>query len=122
MPGTWVKFRVNQGQEFVIGGYTSSGRNFDAILAGYYEGDRLIYVASVRNGFIPALRAALFHFFVELGIDTCPFANLPESHKGRWGEGLTAADMVSGQGDDHRPLSGCWRPSDEAVRALRRPC
>jgi len=23
----------------------------------------------------------------------CPFANLPERHKGRWGEGLTAADM-----------------------------
>ena len=23
----------------------------------------------------------------------CPFANLPETHKGRWGEGLTAADM-----------------------------
>jgi DNA ligase D-like protein (predicted ligase) len=93
-PGTWVKFRVNQGQEFVIGGYTPSGRNFDAILVGYYEGNQLIYVASVRNGFIPALREALFHFFVELEIDTCPFANLPESHKRRWGEGLTTADMA----------------------------
>ena len=26
-------------------------------------------------------------------ISKCPFANLPETHKGRWGEGLTAADM-----------------------------
>ena len=23
----------------------------------------------------------------------CPFANLPEAYKGRWGEGLTGADM-----------------------------
>jgi len=24
---------------------------------------------------------------------SCPFQNLPESKKGRWGEGLTAEDM-----------------------------
>jgi DNA ligase D-like protein (predicted ligase) len=92
-PGTWVKFRVNQGQELVIAGYTQSGRNFDAILVGYYEGNRLIYAASVRNGFIPASRQALFTRFAGLHIDSCPFANLPEPRKGRWGEGLTAADM-----------------------------
>jgi ATP-dependent DNA ligase len=93
-PGTWVKFRVNQGQEFVIGGYTPRGRNFDAILLGYYEGNQLIFVARVRNGFVPASRQALFRLFAGFEIDTCPFANLPESHKGRWGEGLTAADMA----------------------------
>jgi ATP-dependent DNA ligase len=26
-------------------------------------------------------------------IPKCPFASPPETHKGRWGEGLTAADM-----------------------------
>jgi bifunctional non-homologous end joining protein LigD len=26
-------------------------------------------------------------------IRECPFANLPESNKGRWGEGLTEEDM-----------------------------
>jgi DNA ligase D-like protein (predicted ligase) len=91
--GTWVKFRVNQGQEFVIGGYTPSGRNFDTILIGYYRDKRLIYVARVRNGFVPAARDALFRLFAGLRTDRCPFANLPESRKGRWGEGLTAADM-----------------------------
>jgi DNA ligase D-like protein (predicted ligase) len=92
-PGTWVKFKVNQGQELVIGGYTPSGRNFDAILVGYYEGGQLIYVARVRNGFVPASRQLLFNRFAGLQTDTCLFTNLPESHKGRWGEGLTAADM-----------------------------
>ena len=24
---------------------------------------------------------------------TCPFVNLPEAHKGRWGDGLTPTDM-----------------------------
>jgi hypothetical protein len=33
--GTWQKFRVNQGQELVIGGYTPSAKNFDALVIGY---------------------------------------------------------------------------------------
>ena len=35
--GAWQKMRVNQGQEFVIGGYTPAGRNFDAVIFGYYD-------------------------------------------------------------------------------------
>jgi bifunctional non-homologous end joining protein LigD len=35
----------------------------------------------------------VFRRFKGLQIKTCPFANLPEAKKGRWGEGLTAADM-----------------------------
>jgi hypothetical protein len=27
------------------------------------------------------------------GIETCPFSNLPEKSAGRWGQGLTAAEM-----------------------------
>ena len=26
-------------------------------------------------------------------VPDCPFVNLPETHKGRWGDGLTAEDM-----------------------------
>jgi len=28
-----------------------------------------------------------------LMVGSCPFVNLPETHKGRWGDGLTAEDM-----------------------------
>ena len=43
---------MNQGQEFVIGGYTPAGRNFDAIIFGYYDDEGpLIYAARTRNGF-----------------------------------------------------------------------
>ena len=65
----------------------------DAIVVGYYRGEDLIYVARVRNGFVPASRRQVFTRLKPLLIPKCPFANLPERHKGRWGEGLTAADM-----------------------------
>ena len=58
--GAWQKMRVNQGQEFVIGGYTIGTKTFDAVIFGYYEGDRLMYVARTRNGFTPAVRAQLY--------------------------------------------------------------
>jgi bifunctional non-homologous end joining protein LigD len=49
--GAWMKMRVNQGQELVIGGYTPSPKNFDALVIGYYDGPNLIYAARTRNGF-----------------------------------------------------------------------
>jgi len=61
--GAWQKMRVNQGQAFVIGGYTPTARNFDALIVGYYEGNRLMYVARTRNGFTPSSRASLFRQF-----------------------------------------------------------
>jgi DNA ligase D-like protein (predicted ligase) len=91
--GAWVKMRIGGGQEFVIGGYTPTPKNFDSVLVGYFEGNKLMFAARVRNGFVPALRAAVFRKFKDLESRKCPFANLPESEKGRWGEGLTAADM-----------------------------
>ena len=92
--GAWQKMRVNQGQEFVIAGYTPSPKNFDALVIGYYEGSKLMYAARTRNGFTPASRAELFKKLKPLEISGCPFANLPEKKAGRWGAGLTAAKMA----------------------------
>jgi bifunctional non-homologous end joining protein LigD len=61
--GAWQKMRLNQGQEFVIGGYTPSPKNFDALVFGYYEGSDLMYAARTRNGFTPASREQLFRKF-----------------------------------------------------------
>jgi bifunctional non-homologous end joining protein LigD len=91
--GAWQKMRINQGQEFVIGGYTLGGRTFDALVFGYYEGSRLMYVARTRNGFTPALHMQLMKRFRPLEISQCPFVNLPEKKGGRWGQGLTAEKM-----------------------------
>jgi bifunctional non-homologous end joining protein LigD len=91
--GSWVKYRLNAGQELVIGGYVPGAHGVDAIIVGYYGGKELVYVARVRNGFVPASRRQVFEKLKSLSISKCPFANLPETYKGRWGDGLTAADM-----------------------------
>lgn len=95
--GAWMKMRINQGQEFVIGGYTFGTKTFDALIFGYYDGNRLMYAARTRNGFTPAVRAQLFKKFQPLKIGECPFANLPEAKSGRWGQGLTKAKMAECQ-------------------------
>src|ERR1700756_4173598 len=61
--GAWVKMRIGGGQEFVIGGYTPSPKNFDAVLVGYFRDNKLMFAARVRNGFFPALRTAVFRKF-----------------------------------------------------------
>jgi bifunctional non-homologous end joining protein LigD len=86
--GSWAKYRLNSGQELVIGGYIPSAHGVDAIVVGYYRGEDLIYVARVRNGFVPASRCRVFARLKPLIVPKCPFANLLETHKGRWGEGL----------------------------------
>jgi bifunctional non-homologous end joining protein LigD len=50
--GSWLKMRINQGQEFVIGGYTIGTKTFDALIFGYYEGRRLIDAARTRKAVI----------------------------------------------------------------------
>ncbi len=92
--GSWVKFKVNRGQELVIGGYRPSGKNhFDALAIGYYEQDRLIFIAKLKNGFTPADRDEISARFKGLETKTCPFANLPEPKNARRGEALTADAM-----------------------------
>jgi ATP-dependent DNA ligase len=88
--GAWLKYRINRGQEFVIGGYTP-GHPFDALIVGYYEAGKLYYVTKVRNGFVPLVRREIYRKFKGLGIDTCPFANLPEKKRTMWA--LTREEM-----------------------------
>jgi DNA ligase D-like protein (predicted ligase) len=92
--GGWVKNRVNRGQEFVIGGYIPGSHGFDSLIVGYYEGKDLLYVARVRNGFIPASRRHVYEKIRHLVSPTMPFANLPDTHKSRWGDELTAEKMT----------------------------
>jgi DNA ligase D-like protein (predicted ligase) len=91
--GAWIKYRVNRAQEFVIGGYFPGPHGFDSLIVGYYDGDNLMYVARTRNGFVPASRRQVFSKVKHLVATECPFVNLPETRKARWGEALTAEKM-----------------------------
>ena len=91
--GAWIKLRTDRQQEFVIGGYVPGAHGFEMLLVGVYEKKRLIYVAKVKDGFVPRTRDAIFPALKKLQIDDCPFANLPETKASRWGEALTSAKM-----------------------------
>ncbi len=91
--GSWVKTRVSPGQELVVGGYIPSGDSFDALLVGYYAGPRLVFIAKVRNGFVPATRREVMERMRALATARCPFANLPEPSNARRGIALTAEVM-----------------------------
>jgi bifunctional non-homologous end joining protein LigD len=78
-----VKYRVNRGQKFVIGGYVPSDP-FESLIVAYYECDKLIYVAKVGNGFVPWVRREVARRFKGLEITACPFANLPEKKRTMW--------------------------------------
>jgi DNA ligase D-like protein (predicted ligase) len=91
--GAWIKYRVNRGQEFVIGGYFPGAHGIDSLIVGYYEGDKLMYVARTRNGFVPASRRQVFSKLKHLVTPNCPFVNLPETRRSRFGEELNAEKM-----------------------------
>jgi bifunctional non-homologous end joining protein LigD len=59
----WLKFKCENSQEFVIGGYTDprgSRAAFGALLIGYYDADgRLVYAGKVGTGFDTSTLAAL---------------------------------------------------------------
>jgi ATP-dependent DNA ligase len=65
----------------------------DSIIVGYYRGKDLVYVARVRNGFVPATRRMVYEKLKPLVTDKCPFVNLPETGRARWGEILNAEKM-----------------------------
>jgi bifunctional non-homologous end joining protein LigD len=94
--GSWVKIKIVNEQEFVIGGYTApkgSRDFFGAILVGYFDGGKLIFSSKVGSGFNQALLTSLHKQFEKLERDDCPFVNLPEKRSGRYGQGVTAAEM-----------------------------
>jgi DNA ligase D-like protein (predicted ligase) len=89
----WVKVRFAQRQELVIGGFKPSAATFDSLVVGYYDGRRLMCAGKVRSGFTPHLRAQVFERIRDLEVARCPFANLPSTRTGHWGDGITADEM-----------------------------
>src|ERR1700719_2085500 len=94
--GAWVKIKLHQEQEFVIGGYTEpegSRKYFGALLVGFYEGKNLKFAGRVGTGFSDKLLRWLFDNLQKIRVETCPFSNLPAPGRNRWDQGLTAAEM-----------------------------
>jgi bifunctional non-homologous end joining protein LigD len=94
--GAWVKVKLTQEQEFVIGGYTlpeGSRKYFGSLLVGYYKANQLFFAGRVGTGFSDKLPADLYAGLQKIRRDSCPFVNLPEKRRGRWGQGITPVIM-----------------------------
>ena len=90
----WQKLKLENQQEFVIGGYRPAGSNgIDALLVGYYDDSGLRFAGKVRAGFVPHLRREVFKALKPRHVDECPFVDLPNSKSSRWGGGVTADEM-----------------------------
>jgi bifunctional non-homologous end joining protein LigD len=88
--GAWVKYKITKAQEFVIGGYTlpeGSRKYFGSLLVGYNGSDGLVFAGRVGTGFSEKFLASINPQLQKLKQSTCPFVNLPEKTKGRWGLG-----------------------------------
>jgi DNA ligase D-like protein (predicted ligase) len=89
----WLKLPLKPGQEFVIGAYRLDGARLELLLVGYFEDGKLMFAGKVHQGLNPTIRRALLKVLQPLAVQECPFANLPTSRSGHWGEGVTAEEM-----------------------------
>jgi DNA ligase D-like protein (predicted ligase) len=86
----WLKFKCENAQEFVIGGYTDPQRSrvgFGALLLGYYDADGdLVYAGKVGTGFDNRTLEHLHAVLARLERETPPFTkgHLPRPRGVHW--------------------------------------
>lgn len=83
----WLKVKIKQEEEFVIGGYTppaGSRPHFGALLLGAYQGSDLRYVGKVGTGFTQKTLATLSRKFQPFVRKTPPFVDPPREKGAVW--------------------------------------
>jgi len=85
---SWLKLKIEFRQEFVIGGYTeprNSREHIGALLLGYFDGDRFIYVGHAGGGFTRQGLADMYRKLKTLEIKSSPFEETPKTNeKAHW--------------------------------------
>jgi bifunctional non-homologous end joining protein LigD len=84
----WLKLKIEFRQEFVIGGYTeprNSREHIGALLLGYFDGDRFIYVGHTGGGFTRKGLEEMYRRLKPLERKTSPFEETPKTNeKAHW--------------------------------------
>ncbi|HTX39231.1 MAG TPA: DNA ligase D [Bryobacteraceae bacterium] len=81
----WLKIKIVNEQEFVIGGYTAPKGDrsyFGALVLGVYDEGELRWVGNVGTGFDQKMLAALHARLAPLVTERCPFAERPTPDRG----------------------------------------
>jgi bifunctional non-homologous end joining protein LigD len=93
----WLKVKVHQEEEFVIGGFTAPAgarKHLGALLLGAYSGKDLSFVGKVGTGFDTHTLADLAAVFRPLGRNTPPFSNPPRDKDVTWLEPRLVAQIA----------------------------
>src|SRR5437868_10113760 len=81
----WLKIKVTQTQECVIGGYTEprgSREHFGSVVLGLFDKQkRLVPVGQAGSGFTHASHAAMWQLLKKLETDASPFYGKPDSSR-----------------------------------------
>jgi bifunctional non-homologous end joining protein LigD len=83
----WLKVKVHQEEEFVIGGFTAPAgarKHLGALLLGAYRGKDFIFVGKVGTGFSQQTLAALAKSFRPLIRGSAPFVDPPREKNVIW--------------------------------------
>jgi len=84
----WLKLKIEFRQEFVVGGYTeprNSREHIGAILLGYFDKDRFIYVGHTGGGFSRKGLEEMYRHLKPLERKTSPFEETPKTNeKAHW--------------------------------------
>lgn len=84
----WLKLKIEFRQEFVVGGYTdprNSREHIGALLLGYFDHDRFIYVGHTGGGFTRQGLEEMYRRLEPLERKTSPFEETPKTNeKAHW--------------------------------------
>ncbi|HEX6574553.1 MAG TPA: DNA ligase D, partial [Gemmatimonadaceae bacterium] len=81
---SWLKLKIEFRQEFVVGGFTeprNSRQHIGALLLGYFDGDRFIYVGHTGGGFTGAGLAEMYRRLAPLEVPKSPFEEVPKTNE-----------------------------------------
>ncbi|MEV7661727.1 ATP-dependent DNA ligase [Paenarthrobacter sp. NPDC089316] len=118
--GSWIKLKLEQSQEVVIGGWRpgSGARSgtFGALLLGIPDGESLHYVGRVGTGFKDWQLRDIMEQLEPLGVRDSPFKDIPreDAAGARWVEPVLVAEVAfgnwTGPGRLRHPVWRGWRP------------
>ena len=81
---SWLKLKIEFRQEFVVGGFTeprNSRQHIGALLLGYFDHGRFIYVGHTGGGFTGAGLAEMYRRLAPLEIAKSPFEEIPKTNE-----------------------------------------
>jgi bifunctional non-homologous end joining protein LigD len=135
----WLKLKVEQRQEFVVGGFTeprNSRQHIGAILLGYYDdAGQLVYAGHTGGGFSRATLGDMYRKLLPLERKTSPFVKQPRTNeRAHWvrprvvvevkfnewtADGKLRQPIFVGMRDDKEPAEVRREPVSAGVRRAR---